>query len=379
MKLIYLSTKDFSNGNGDGVVKKILNHIKCFEKSGFDVDYTYTDSRDNTVHFVQGGRDIVIGRYKILSGVFCKTIIYKYLKNHLSELKYDCTYIRFLGGRTDPWHLDILRVLKKHNVRIVLEITTYPYDDEGSKFETFIDRMFRWRLKKYVDIITTFSVDDEIFGIKTIVTKNGVDVDSIKKIDSSNSDAKQINLIAVSSFINYHGYERLLNGLGEYYKNHGDGKKVMLHMVGDGTEMEYYKQIVSDYSIEDKVIFYGFKSGSELDTIYDKADVAIGSLGIYKIGLNTVSSIKTKEYISRGLPVAAGFYEIGLFDENTDFFLNVGNDASYIDIPTVIDWYDKIIKKYGDKEKLVNTIRQYAYDNVDMSIVLKPVIDYLKK
>lgn len=380
MRILYLTTKEFDNGTKDGVVKKIRNQMDCFIKAGHDVNYTYLDAKNKTMHFVSDN-DIEIGSYSSLGGVYTKKIIASFLKNHLNDIKYDCSYIRFLGGRTDPWHLKILSLLHSHGIKVVLEMPTYPYDNEGSRFETFIDRMFRYDLKKYTDRIVTYSSHSEIFGIGTINTKNGVDVDSIRRKACSSDTNETINLIAVSSFINYHGYERLLTGLGEYYKGNKEVevRDVVLHMVGDGSEMDYYKQIVADYHIEDKVVFYGFQSGDALDAIYDKADIAVGSLGIYKIGLETVSSIKTKEYISRGLPIVAGFYEIGLFDENTEFFLNVGNNESNVDISTIIDWYDKILDKYGDKEKLVDTIRQYAYDNADMSIVMKPVVDYLSE
>lgn len=373
-KLIYITTKDFSNGKGDGVVKKILDHIKSFKDTGFSVDYTYIDSRDKSVHFVVDGKDVSVGRYKILGGIFTKVTIYKYLLKLLRKKTYDCAYIRFLGGRTDPWHIDILRILKQYNIKTLLEIPTFPYDEEGSKLETYIDRCFRGFLKKYVDRVVTHYKTDTIYGIETILTKNGIFVDEIKTIASSKHD--ELNFIAVASFEVAHGYERFIKSL-ERYEDSNPVKKVIVHMVGEGIERKRYEQLAKDCNVSDYFIFYGRKEGKELDDIYDKADVAIGCLGLYKKGLDTVSSLKSVEYISKGLPVVNGFEE-EMFITNKDFVCEFDNDDSLIDIEKIVKWYDKLILQYGNKENLTNCIHKYARENVDISVVMKPIIDYIK-
>lgn len=375
-RLLYLTIKDFSGGNSDGVVKKITNHISAFVDAGFLVDYTYTDARDKSVHFVCDGQDEIIGNYSILGGVFCKVIVYKYLCKKLQETKYDGTYIRFLGGRTDPWHLDILRVLKKHGVKIVLEITTYPYDDEGSKFETFIDKCFRGSLKKYVDRILTFSVDESIFGIKTIRTMNGIRVDNINPINASDKHDDALNMIAVASFEVGHGYERVISGLGEYYKS-GGGKNIVIHMVGDGTDKSLYMQLAKDNGLNDHVIFYGKKHGEELNKIYDKADIALGTFGWYKKKNYFLSSLKSREYLSKGLPVVTGVVEDVL--QNHKYGLMFPNDPTPVDIAKILEWYDSLLSEYEKKDSLVKEIRTFAKNTVDVSVVMAPVVKYFNE
>lgn len=374
MKLLYLTTKDFSGGMKDGVVKKVKNQIKCFEKYGYKVDYTYVDETDKTVHFVSDD-DTVIGTYSVLGGVFNKIIISNYLDKLLLKESYIGSYTRFLGGRTDPWHLAILKKLKNKGIKNVLEFPTYPYDDEGSKFETYIDRCFRGYLKKYVDRVVTHYETDYIYEIKTILSKNAIFVDDYKVISSDSHEA--LNLIVVASFEVAHGYERLIESIAKYVREK-HCREIIVHMVGDGLDRSLYESLVRKYELEKCFIFYGKKMGEELEAIYDKADIAVGCLGLYKKGLNTVSSLKSVEYVSKGLPVINGFSE-SLFANNKQFVCEFSNDDSLIDMEIVIKWYDGLIEQYGNKEKLIKNVRDYAKKTVDIMTVMKPIVDFINR
>lgn len=41
MKILYLSTWDFTNEESDGVCKKIYSQIAVFEKKGYEVDFIF--------------------------------------------------------------------------------------------------------------------------------------------------------------------------------------------------------------------------------------------------------------------------------------------------------------------------------------------------
>ncbi len=145
-------------------------------------------------------------------------------------------------------------------------------------------------------------------------------------------------------------------------------------MVGEGTELAYYKSLVQQYKLEESVIFYGKRFGSELDEIYNKSDIAIGCLGLYKKGVNTVSSLKTVEYVSKGLPVVNGFVE-DLFSSNPQFVCEFDNDDSPINLCDILGWYEDLIKKYSSKEKLVESIRSFAFETADIKATMRPVMD----
>ncbi len=269
------------------------------------------------------------------------------------------------------------------NAKILVEIPTYPYVGELLVSKTmwpfyFKDIYRRNRLKRVVDKIVTFTKDDAIFGIPTIRTQNGIVVDNIIPVKNQNENRAEIHLIAVSVCMPSHGYERCIRGLADYYRKQDTHcKTVLLHMVGDGDELGRYKRLVKSNGLERYVRFYGKKTGKELDAIYDKADVALGVFGLYKVKVNVCSPLKTKEYLSKGLPVISGFHEDSFEGGNVDFYLEFANDDSNVDIGRIVEFYDGLLEKYQSKKALRDVIRSYAKEHVDMAIAMKPIIDYI--
>lgn len=92
--------------------------------------------------------------------------------------------------------------------------------------------------------------------------------------------------------------------------------------------------------------------------------------------MSTISSLKSVEYLAKGLPVISGCVEdIMEYEEGKKFFKIFPNDESIIDMEQVIDFYDSICE-VSDKG-LHKEIREYAKKTVDMSVVMKPVINYI--
>ena len=54
------------------------------------------------------------------------------------------------------------------------------------------------------------------------------------------------------------------------------------------------------------VFFHGYKSGEELGKLYDTADAGLVSFGSYKENVERLCTIKTREYLAKGLPVILG-------------------------------------------------------------------------
>lgn len=292
-------------------------------------------------------------------------------------------YIRF--AIVDRKFLTFIKNLREcyPKAKLILEIATYPYGREVlGKFSMmpfyFKDILYRKQLKKYVDRIVTFSEDEFIFGIPTIKTVNGIIVDSIMPIQPKEKDSNDINLIAVAMFQKYHGYERIIKGLAQYYfetKEHS--RNIYLHMVGAGTEKRYYEKLVKQLKLENYVKFWGAKSGKELDAVYNLADIAVSSLGLYKLNIQLLSALKTREYLARGLPMITGC-RVDVLHPDFPYYLEYPNDSSVITMEKVIAFYDSLYKCGMDRSEIIKEIRTFAKENVDMEIVLKPIVEYLK-
>ena len=294
--------------------------------------------------------------------------------------KPDFFYIRFVA--VDRRFLGFVKKVRERypTTKIIMEIATYPYKGELTGSLTmfpfyFKDLFYRKKLRRYVDRIVTFSEDDEIFGIPTIHTRNGIVVDDYKVVHKVKQD-NVIRLIAVAMFQPSHGYERCIEGLANYYRG-AQKQQVELHMVGDGEETQYYRKLVYKYHLEKYVIFHGKKSGNELEELYNEADIGISALGIYKRGLKRVSTLKTSEYLAKGLPVIVGFPEEIFQLEPTEYVCEFPNDKSAIDINRVTDFYNSIYADSTVRENMHINIHNYAKKMADMQVVMKPIIEYV--
>ncbi len=293
----------------------------------------------------------------------------------------DFVYIR--RTTADKAFLQFLQKTKEAypKCKIIIEVYTYPYEKDEykslpGKFLMIKDKYYRRKYKNCVDRIVTYTNDERIFGIQTIQTINGVDTNKFTAITPRSHD-EEIHLLAVAMFQKHHGYERIIEGLHRYYTQ-GGNRVVKLYLVGTGPEIELYKSLTEKYSIFDKVYFCGSLQGNDLNIAYNNADIGLGSFGFYKIGLKSASSLKTKEYLAKGLPVVAGCVESFVDKEGKQYYLDFPNDDSPIDIFKILLFYDSVYNKENiSKQQIANNIHSYAVRTVSMEEALKPVVKYI--
>ncbi|MCD8326428.1 MAG: glycosyltransferase, partial [Lachnospiraceae bacterium] len=95
--------------------------------------------------------------------------------------------------------------------------------------------------------------------------------------------SSEIVMICVSSCLNWHGYDRVIEGLRIYYETFHD-IVVKLNLVGDGPELKHYKELASEYKLEPYVVFYGNLYGLKLDEVYLNSHVALDAMGRHRVG-----------------------------------------------------------------------------------------------
>lgn len=294
----------------------------------------------------------------------------------------DFVYIRRFT--CDRQYIRFLKKIKTQNpnCRILIEIFTYPYDrDDFAKWNAWPfyikEKLYRGQQKKYVDRFITYTKDENIFEVPTIKSINGIDVSAVKKVGGE-FRKEHIGLIGVAYMQRHHGYERVISGLGQYYTdNKNPSTIVTLDLVGDGPEKEYYRELVKNYNIEEYVHFYPSTTGDDLDAIYDKNDIALSSLGLYKLGLAGTSVLKTREYMAKGMLMLLGSV-LDEIDDNYKYAISYPNDSSTINIDRLVEFYHSIYDECPSKSELSNIIRNFAFKNVDISVAMKPIIDYIE-
>lgn len=350
-----------------GVEKKVQSQIESFNKGGFNIK-RYNMERDNLVN---------------------KVIMRLPFESNKPSMKIDkINQIDYLYIRKPFINKGFIKELKriksiKKELKIMIEIPTYPYDQEivNKKSNMFIlikEKKWRKELYSYVDRIITYSKDEKIFGIKTLRISNGINIDSIKpRIPVKFTNNREINIIAVASFSEWHGYDRFIEGLANYYKK-DYLYSIVLHLVGDGKEVERYKQLVEKYKLAEKVIFYGKQVGEDLDKVYDKCDIALDAMGRHRSGVFYNSSLKGKEYAAKGIPSVSGVETEFDYVEEFKYYLRVPADESPINMDTIIKFYCDIYMNGEERDYIVDKIRTFAEENFDMKDCLKPVMDYIK-
>ncbi|MBO6307881.1 MAG: glycosyltransferase family 4 protein [Oribacterium sp.] len=373
MKLLYIANVDLGDKRS-GITRKVFSQYNVFA-ANFDAFLIGYDGRNiRIIHGQESNNINTEGRKP--SAVLREEALNTSKSNEINAF-----YIRRMEVTISV--LSFLKRLKDKNGVLLWEIPTYPYDFENKSFlnpvqkvraklRLRMDSILRNNLKKYVDHIVTFSHVDDIFGIKTIVTGNGVDVDQIRPRKIADH-GDEIHMIAVAVMRPWHAYDRLIKGIKDYY-DQGGTRNIIFHVVGDGSILTDYKNLVESYKLSTHVIFYGARTKDEIDEIYDKADIAVESLGWHRSKVPMGTSIKTREYVAKGLPIIASS-PMDIFPEGWEYAYYAPIDESNINIQEIIDFYDHLISKKS-KEALADEIREIAYKRCDMKIMMQQIIDY---
>lgn len=355
VRILFLTYHGFEEASG--ISKKMLAQIKGLRQNGHDVRVCYYDisSQGERCRYVD---DQVIMNYgKGRWASIWQRISYGCIADYCQENAIELVYVRCFMNAS-PFNIRLFKRLRRLGIHCVMEVPTYPYDKEFDylplkyRVEHFFDKMFRRRLSSYMDAIVTFSDEKEIFGQRTINISNGIDPDTLP-LQPIVDSAKELHLIGVAEVHPWHGFDRLIAGLGEYYKQSGNPKPVFFHLVGGvGPElMEQFTSIIDQYHIQPHVIFHGKLFGEDLNKVFAQCAFAVGSLGRHRSGISQIKTLKNREYACRGIPFIYS-------EQDSDFdaqpyVMKAPADESPIDIRRIIDFVDAFDMEPEDIRKTV--------------------------
>lgn len=370
MKILFLVYHGFSEHSG--ISKKIHYQVKGLKENGYDVRLCYYDFAENG-HRCRFVDKEVIGDYG--TGAWAAV---------RQRMDYNCIYdyciregIEFVYARcfmnATPWLIHFFKKIHKAGIRAVTEIPTYPYDQEFNRHTKWdmllgfwIDKCFRRSLYKYMDAMVTFSDAQEIFGQKTINISNGVDFDSTPLHHCPPQTANSpLNLIGVAEVHPWHGFDRVMAGIGEYK---GD-IPVYFHVVGGVHPFHmktYFTPLLDKYPfIKDKIIFHGTQFGKQLDDIFNQCQFAIGSLGRHRSGITVIKTLKNREYATRGIPFI--YSEQDSDFDHRPYVLKAPADETPIDIQKIVDF---VHTHQWNPEDIRKTV-----EHLQWKIQMKKVVD----
>ncbi len=371
MRILFLTYHGFEKASG--ISKKMLAQIKGLRQNGHEVHVCFYDisPEGDRCRYVDGK---VIKNYGkgLFSSVWQRMsygCIVDYCKTNAVELVYVRSFMN-----ASPFNIRLFKRLKQSGTKCVMEIPTYPYDKEFEslplkyKFEHIFDKLFRRRLASYMDAIVTFSDDKEIFGQRTINISNGIDPDTLPLqpvVDTSN----ELHLIGVAEVHPWHGFDRLIAGLGLYYSQSEIPKPVYFHVVGGVPDvlMEQFSKIINEYHIGKFVIFHGKLFGEELDKVFAQCAFAVGSLGRHRSGITQIKTLKNREYACRGIPFI--YSECDSDFDHQHYIIKAPADESPIGIQQIVDFVESFSLKPEEIRKTIEQL-QWKYQ-------MKEVVDAL--
>lgn len=363
--MIYITYVDLYGEGYSGIRKKIMAQVLVFRKYFGKVYLTVY--KGQMVYLLDGNQ--VIDKKLAVTRAMCHAAVMAWLDKY----KIKRTYIRY--NFSDIWFLQFLKAQKEKGIKTVLEIPTYPYDGEVAKARAerlkVEDQYYRGQLCQYVKWVATNSEAGSIFGMPCIKLLNGVDLEE-HPLHIKSKAGREIVLIGVSSMSIWHGYERVLTGMYNYYHNKGE-YDFLFKIVGEGNEKQRYQSLASEYGLQSRVEFCGMLEGEELDRQYELADIAVSSLGLYKTGIQAVTPIKGAEYCARGIPFICGYHDMR-FPDGADYIMAVPNSPEPVDMREVIAFYEHITAQEGYQEKM----REYALGHFTWERIMEPIAEVLK-
>lgn len=362
-KVLLIQLVDKSNPLHHGIIQKVLGQKEAFENLGWQAEIFFWDH--NVVTDDSGKKLFFLPAY--LKRYFFFSGIRKQIANH--ESKTDLVYIRYPFA--SPAFIGFLKSLKKihSNVKFVLEVPTYPYKQEFyrvSRWKYLVDQYFQKNLKRYIDLAVVIGNETPFGGINSLYLTNGITIKKGELVERITDHS--IKMIAVGHWRSWHGLDRVINGLSEYYST--DWKKIVqLQIIGDGEELNNYIKLVTEKKLQKYITFSGKMTDVEVVKACNLADIGVGVLGSHRKGLLLHSPLKHRTYISCGLPVFFSTPDPDLSKE-LPFVLQVEENDKNIDI-------QKVINFVGNNKNTRIEIVDYAITTLSWEIRIQKIIDQL--
>lgn len=341
MKILFLIFQGFDPNNG--ICKKIIYQQNALKANGHDVHLCYLEDHEVKQRVVD--HEVIADYGGGKKGKILKRIEFGSIVDYAIKVQIEFVYIRS-NHNANPFTIHMVKRMKQAGMKVVMEIPTYPYDqeyfDRWMRRQLIQDKIFRKLFAKQLDAIVTFAEEDFIFGKKTIKISNGIDFDSVRLKKESQHPGNELHLIGVAEIHRWHGFDRIIQGMAEYYSQPKE-LKVYFHIVGyffSPIEEKEIIGLIQELDMETYVILYGKKHGEELDAIFDKCDFGIGSLGRHRVGIEHIKTLKNREYAARGIPFV--YSETDTDFDNRPYVLKVPADESAIHLENIILFYKKL-------------------------------------
>lgn len=361
-----------------GISNKIQAQCTALESEGLDIALTHVHRNDKKDWEFYIDDDIIGRKKKSNVNLFNVFYCYPHFFSYIRKNRIKGIYWRW--GCMTPGQFILLALLRILGCRVIMEIPTFPYDNEWkyeqhdwiANFPRRCDSILRHLWRFFIYRIVTFSEDRYIYGVPCINISNGYNPKRIRHKEIT-SIGSHLHMVAVARVQWWHGFDRIINGLREYYQGSKPPFRVTLSIVGDGETASLMK-LVNEYDLCQYVNFTGALSGVALDQEFDKAHVAIGSLGRHRSGIFAMKSLKNVEYASRGIPFV--YSETNTDFDNASFIMKVPADETPLCISDVIEF---VKQNKMTPEQIAESANPYSWEKQMQKVILEMNKEYINK
>ena len=201
-----------------------------------------------------------------------------------------------------------------------------------------------------------------------IFIDNAIDPQNIRR-KTNYARGQTYNILGLGTICKYHGYDRILKSIADCNGQLHDGRKIVFNIVGESNTIRQLREQALAMGLEQNVIFHGKKFTAELDEIFEKMDLAVGCIALYRRHANIDTTLKVVEYICRGMPyITSGISPMpGGLDSILGYKLS--NDDHIIDFNEVDAYFSKLSKE------AISEYADIAEQNLTWKQNVKKIID----
>ncbi|MCC2615118.1 glycosyltransferase [Aestuariibacter halophilus] len=322
-----------------GVFRKFQGQLAGFAAVGIEVYGLYMSyNRQCLSRWTPAGEE-VLQQWQDIGKDTEQAVFWQHTVDAANVCDADVVYARYDQMYAEPHQALCFAALQEGGRKTVIEFPTFPYAEEiADPQRRSIDEGNRCLLSRHVDRVFSTAILEAIDGNPSIHFNNKINVHGERFSDSTAplvADGSPIHLIAVANVCDWHGYDRVIEGLYNHVNGH-QGAPVHVDIVGDGPALPDLVSRVNALALQPYVTFHGYQSGADLVALYDKASVGIGGIGAHRKSLTQDSALKNREYICNGLPVVMSTYDGDLQD--FDYIHHVPADDSAVNIQALADF-----------------------------------------
>jgi hypothetical protein len=161
-------------------------------------------------------------------------------------------------------------------------------------------------------VVLTEELSEWVAGYKkpTLVLGDSVDLDSIPSLPPNNDDQPRLVCMATRPYP-WIALDKIVVMARLFPSWHFDIAGLDSDALGSTP-------------VPENMVFHGYLEGNDLVRVLARADVAIGTLGLHRIGLEQMAPLKLREYLAYGLPAIIAYQDTD-FPEGASFLLQLPN------------------------------------------------------